>query len=100
LIEQFTKIINNQIRNFIPTANRKTRIFDVRIVPANTVYLLDNIEVNLENDKMIFYHKSETVLNAFLQLPEMEKDSLRSKMFLYLNVPNTSIKYGNGKYCQ
>jgi hypothetical protein len=91
LMERYTKIISNQITKFIPTANSKTKIFDMQIAPTNTVHLRDNIEVNLENGAVIFYHKSEAVLNAFLQLSEREKDSLRSKMFLYLNVPQTSL---------
>lgn len=91
LIERYTKIISNQITKFIPTTNIKTKIFDMQIIPTNTVHLRDNIEVILENDKVIFQHKSETVLNAFLQLPKKEKDSVRSKMFLYMNVPQTPL---------
>lgn len=91
LIEGFTKIISNQITKFIPTANSKTRIFDMRITPTNTIYLRDNIEVNFDNDKLNFTHKSPSILNAFLKQSKTEKQRIRSKMFLYLNVPHNHI---------
>jgi hypothetical protein len=91
LIEKFTKIITNQISKFISTANNKTRIFDMNIIPTNFVYLRDNVELNLENNKLIFTHKSPTILNEFLKLPQNEKNEIRSKMFLYLNVPYNHI---------
>lgn len=91
LIERFTKIISNQITKFIPTANSKTRIFDMQITPTNTIYLRDNIEVNFENDKLNFTHKSLSILNAFLKQPKTEKQRIRTKMFLYLDVPHNQI---------
>lgn len=91
LIERFTKIISNQITKFIPAANSKTRLFDMHITPTNTIYLRDNIEVNFDNDKLSFTHKSPTILNAFLKQPKSEKQRIRSKMFLYLDVPYNQI---------
>lgn len=91
LIEGFTKIISNQITKFIPTANSKTRIFDMHITPTNTIYLRDNIEVNFENDRLNFTHKSSSILNTFLKQPKTEKQRIRSKMFLYLDVPHNQI---------
>lgn len=91
LIERFTKIISTQITKFIPTANSKTRIFDMHITPTNTIYLRDNIEVNFENEKLNFIHKSPSILNAFLKQPKTEKQRIRSKMFLYLDVPHNQI---------
>lgn len=91
LIDNFTKIISNQITKFIPAANSKTRIFDMKIIPTNINYLRDNIEVNFENNKLNFNHKSPIILNAFLKKPKTEKQRIRSKMFLYLNVPYNHI---------
>lgn len=91
LIEKFKKIINNQITKFIPTANNKTRILDMRIAPTNILYLRDNIEVNIENGKLSFSHKSQSILNAFLELPKNEKDTIRDKMFLYLNTSHNNL---------
>lgn len=93
LIEKFTKIISHQITKFIPTANNKTRILDMHIAPTNTVYLRDNIEVNIQDNKLIFYHKSENILNTFLNLPKSVKESLRDKMFFYLSVPHNNLNF-------
>jgi hypothetical protein len=92
IIKRFTKILINQITKFIPTANSKTMIFDMHITPTNTIYLRDNIEVYYENDKLKFTHnKSPNILNTFLKLPKPEKQKIRSKMFLYLDVPHNII---------
>lgn len=93
LIKKFTKIISPQITKFIPTANNKTKIFDMRIAPTNTVSLRDNIEVTLENNKLSFTHKSKSILKAFLDLPKREKDSLREKMFFFLKVPHNNLNF-------
>lgn len=95
LIEKFTKIISNQITKFIPSANNKTKILDMHIAPTKIVYLRDNIEVNIENNKLSFTHRSDSILNAFLNLPKSVKESLRDKMFLYLKVPHNNLNFEN-----
>ncbi len=91
LIEKFTKIISNQITKFIATANIKTRIFDMQITPTNAVYLRDNIEVIFENNIVNFSHKSPSILHAFIKQQKTEKQKIRSKMFLYFDVPHNPI---------
>lgn len=91
LIEKFKKIISNNIIKYVPTGNNKTQILEMRIAPTNTMYLRDNIEVIIENDKLNFSHKSEVIKNAFLVLPESEKDSIREKMFFFLKLPNNKL---------
>jgi len=93
LIEKFSKIISTQITKFISTANNKTKILDMQIALTNTEYLRDNIEVNIENNKLFFTHKSNNILNSFLELPKREKDSLRDKMFFYLKVPHNNLNF-------
>jgi hypothetical protein len=63
----------------------------MQIFPTNTVYLRDNVEVIFENNKVDFTHKSPIILSAFLKQSKAEKQRIRSKMFLYFDVPHNPI---------
>jgi hypothetical protein len=91
LTDIFTSIISKNVGKYIQGANSKTKIFEMRIAPTNLIVLRDNIEINLADNKLLFTHKNENVLNAFLNLPQKDKDTIRSKMFCYFDIPQIPL---------
>ena len=97
LVERFSSIIGNQIGKYILGANNKTKIFDFQIFPTKIILIRDNIEINIEDSKLCFTHKSERIIDEFRQLPTEIKKGIRAKMFLYLDVPHNKLNIDKAK---
>jgi hypothetical protein len=89
----FMRIITESPKKFLASANHKTKIFDLTVAPVGKVGIRNNISVSINDGKLKFDNENKKILKAFFSASAEEKDSIRNKMFKYIDIPQTKVNF-------
>jgi hypothetical protein len=95
--DTFMRIIDKDRKKYIKDANPKTMIFDLIAAPIDKVGIPNKISVSIYGEKLKFENDNKKIQKAFLSVSTEEKNSIRNKMFNYLDIPQTKINFDRAK---